>query len=196
MAIITVTAQVNEKNTRTVNTAKGDKKIISVPLFEKEKGSSVKVAYGSAFLPDFIQLGDTVTVSGRVQAKESGEYVNYNFVFPTVEKVFISNDNSSQSQAKQDLFGGSEPIEVNTEDLPFQWKVGYMYTAEEKEQIIDIVDKMSLLKQDFDGAFTWIKENVAMPFDFDGEQQFISDLKQLVKINALKFGKIYEGVLN
>ena len=195
MAIITVTAQVNEKNTRTVNTAKGDKKIISVPLFEKEKGSSVKVAYGSAFLPDFIQLGDTVTVSGRVQAKESGEYVNYNFVFPTVEKVFISNDNSSQSQAKQDLFGSSEPIEVNTEDLPFQWKVGYMYTEEEREQIIDIVDKMSLLKRDFDGAFTWIKENVAMPFDFDGEQQFISELKQLVKINALKFGKIYEGVL-
>ena len=119
MAIITVTAQANEKNTRTVSTAKGDKKIISVPLFEKEKGSSVKVAYGSAFLPDFIQLGDIVTVSGRVQAKESGEYVNYNFVFPTVEKVFISNDNGKQAQAKQDLFGGSEPIEVNTEDLPF-----------------------------------------------------------------------------
>jgi len=92
MAIITVTTQVNEKNTRTVSTAKGDKKIISVPLFEKEKGSNVKVAYGSAFLPDFIQLGDVVTISGRVQAKESGEYVNYNFVFPTVEKVFISND--------------------------------------------------------------------------------------------------------
>ena len=120
MAIITVTAQANEKNTRTVSTAKGDKKIISVPLFEKEKGSNVKVAYGSAFLPDFIQLGDTVTVSGRVQAKESGEYVNYNFVFPTVEKVFTSNNNNnSQAQAKQDLFGGAEPIDVNEEDLPF-----------------------------------------------------------------------------
>ena len=119
MTIITVTTKVNEKNTRTASTAKGDKKIISVPLFEKEKGSNVKVAYGSAFLPDFIQLGDIVTVSGRVQAKESGEYVNYNFVFPTVEKVFISNDNGKQAQAKQDLFGGTEPIEVNTEDLPF-----------------------------------------------------------------------------
>ena len=119
MAIITVTAQANEKNTRTVSTSKGDKKIISVPLFEKEKDSNVKVTYGSAFLPDFIQLGDIVTVSGRVQAKESGEYVNYNFVFPTVEKVFIHDGNSAQAQAKQDLFGGSEPIEVNTEDLPF-----------------------------------------------------------------------------
>ena len=123
MAIITVTAQANEKNTRTVSTAKGDKKIISVPLFEKEKGSNVKVAYGSAFLPDFIQLGDIVTVSGRVQAKESGEYVNYNFVFPTVEKVFISNDNGKQAQAKQNLFGGAEPIEVNTEDLPSNGKL-------------------------------------------------------------------------
>ena len=104
MAIITVTAQANEKNTRTVSTAKGD---------------NVKVAYGSAFLPDFIQLGDTVTVSGRVQAKESGEYVNYNFVFPTVEKVFTSNNNNSQAQAKQDLFGKSEPIEVDESDLPF-----------------------------------------------------------------------------
>ena len=119
MAIITVTTEVNEKNTRTVNTAKGDKKIISVPLFEKEKGSSVKVAYGSAFLPDFIQFGDVVTVSGRVQAKESGEYVNYNFVFPTVEKVFISDSNVAQEKSKQDLFGNSEPIEVNTDDLPF-----------------------------------------------------------------------------
>ena len=54
-----------------------------------------------------------------------------------------------------------------------------MYTAEEREQIIDIVDKMSLLRQ-----------------DFDGEQKFISDLKQIVKINALKFGEIYDGVLN
>ena len=71
-----------------------------------------------------------------------------------------------------------------------------MYTAEEKEKIIDIVDKMSLLRQDFDGAFTWIKENVSMPFDFDEELTFKHELKQLVKINALKFGKIYEGVLN
>ncbi len=122
MAIITVTTQVNEKNTRTVNTSKGDKKIISVPLFEKEKGSSVKVAYGSAFLPDFIQLGDVVTVSGRVQAKESGEYVNYNFVFPTVEKVFISGNDSGEKtypDFKKESFNGSESFEIKEEDLPF-----------------------------------------------------------------------------
>ena len=122
MAIITVTTQVNEKNTRTVNTSKGDKKIISVPLFEKEKGSSIKVAYGSAFLPDFIKFGDVVTVSGRVQAKESGEYVNYNFVFPTIEKVFISGNNSVEKtypDFKKESFNGSETFEVREEDLPF-----------------------------------------------------------------------------
>ncbi|WP_369793009.1 single-stranded DNA-binding protein [Kocuria sp. ZOR0020] len=31
----------------------------------------------------------------------------------------MSNDNSSQSQAKQDLFGNSEPIEVDESYLPF-----------------------------------------------------------------------------
>ena len=51
--------------------------------------------------------------------RNTSKKYKYNFVFPTVEKVFISNDNNSQAQAKQDLFGGSEPIEVNTEDLPF-----------------------------------------------------------------------------
>lgn len=117
MSIITATAQVNEKNTRTVNTAKGAKKIISVPLFEKEKGSSFKVPYGSAFLPDFIEYGDVVTVSGRVQGKESGEYVNYNFVFPTVEKVYIEAGEQGLSQETTDLFGAvtaNEPA-----DLPF-----------------------------------------------------------------------------
>lgn len=71
-----------------------------------------------------------------------------------------------------------------------------MYTTEEKEKIIDIVDKMSLLRQDFDGAFTLIKENVSIAFDLEEELTFKHELKQLVKINALKFGKIYEGVLN
>lgn len=117
MSIITVTAQVNEKNTRTVQTAKGPKKVISVPLFEKEKGSSFKVPYGSAFLPDFIEFGDVVTVSGRVQGKESGEYVNYNFVFPTVEKVYVSGVEQGVSQETQDLFGGTTVDSYS--DLPF-----------------------------------------------------------------------------
>lgn len=111
MSIIAVTAQLNEKNTRTVNTKNGETLVVSVPLFEKEKGSQVKVPYASAFLPSFIKIGDVVTISGRVQAKESGEYVNYNFVFPTVEKVFVAG-----AEAPQADFGQTEDVEL---DLPF-----------------------------------------------------------------------------
>lgn len=116
MSIITVTAQLNEKNTRTVNTKNGETLTISVPLFEKEKGSQVKVPYATAFLPSFIKMGDVVTVSGRVQAKESGEYVNYNFVFPTVEKVFMGE---TQVQAAPADFGRTEELTVSDDELPF-----------------------------------------------------------------------------
>ena len=36
-----------------------------------------------------------------------------------VDRKSVVYGNGAQSQAKQDLFGGAEPIEVNTEDLPF-----------------------------------------------------------------------------
>ena len=51
--------------------------------------------------------------------RNTNKKYKYNFVFPTVEKVFITNDNNSQSQVKQDLFGKSEPIEVDESELPF-----------------------------------------------------------------------------
>lgn len=70
-----------------------------------------------------------------------------------------------------------------------------MYTAEEKEMILDKVDKMSLA-QDFTGAFEYIKNDVYVPFDPTEEEEFKANLKQLVKINALKFGIQYEGVFN
>lgn len=118
MSVITITAQVTEKNTRKANTKNGEVLILSAPLFGKEKGSSVKVPYGSAFLPAFIKIGDIVTVTGRVEAKESGEFVNYNFVFPTVEKAFVEGGQSYTSTPDADLFEGS-PMEVSDEDLPF-----------------------------------------------------------------------------
>ena len=116
MSIITVTVQANEKNMRTVSTQKGDKQVISAPIIKDGTG---KWVYASAFVNFQVNQGDILTISGRVEQKQDGEYHNNNFVFPTVEKVFIPDDNSKQSQAKQDLFGGSEPIEVKTEDLPF-----------------------------------------------------------------------------
>ena len=70
-----------------------------------------------------------------------------------------------------------------------------MYTEEEKEMILDKVDKLSLSKR-FVEAFEFIKNEVFMPFDFEQEEQFKKDLKQLVKVNALKYGIIMEGVFN
>ena len=53
-------------------------------------------------------------------AKLSNASLTWNQVNHIFTKIiFIPDDNSKQSQAKQDLFGGSEPIEVDTEDLPF-----------------------------------------------------------------------------
>ena len=70
-----------------------------------------------------------------------------------------------------------------------------MYTEEEKEMILDKVDKLSLSKC-FVEAFEFIKNEVFMPFDFEQEELFKKDLKQLVKINALKHGIIMDGVFN
>ena len=85
MAIITVTTEVTERNTRTVNTAKGESKVISVPIIKDKED---KFIYASAFLPQFIELDDTVTITGTIQRKEDGEYINYNFNFPTVERLY------------------------------------------------------------------------------------------------------------
>ena len=124
MAIITTTAQVNDKNTKTINTVKGEKKIISIPIFQLEKGAGVKNIYASAFIPDFIQFGDVVTVSGRIEVKKSGDFTNYNFLFPTVEKVFVYNTSSANTDISQaeidDLFGETSVLDSDDEDgLPF-----------------------------------------------------------------------------
>ena len=70
-----------------------------------------------------------------------------------------------------------------------------MYKKKKKEMILDKVDKLSLSKC-FVEAFEFIKNEVFMPFDFEQEELFKKDLKQLVKINALKHGIIMDGVFN
>ena len=107
MAIITVTTEVTERNTRTVNTAKGETKVISVPIIKDKED---KFIYASAFLPQFIELDDTVTITGTIQRKEDGEYVNYNFNFPTVERLYKAvNRGVNQPTGSVDTSG----------DLPF-----------------------------------------------------------------------------
>ena len=104
MAIITVTTEVTETNTRTVNTAKGESKVISVPIIKDKED---KFIYASAFLPPFIELNNTVTITGTIQRKQDGEYINYNFNFPTVERLHKTVNNNVNAST------------VNDGDLPF-----------------------------------------------------------------------------
>ena len=126
MAITTITAHLTEKNTKSFTNKKTQKEqlILNTVILNGDKEKGIKPIYGTAFLPPFIKLGDIVTVSGETKAdtyiNSNGETVNkYDFNFPTVTKVYVEGGNLAQEKAKQDLFGGAEPIEVNTDDLPF-----------------------------------------------------------------------------
>ena len=128
MAITTITAHLTEKNTKSFTNKKTQKEqlILNTVILNGDKEKGVKPIYGTAFLPPFIKLGDIVTVSGETKAdtytNNNGETINkYDFNFPTVTKVYVEGGNGAQaqSQAKQDLFGSSEPMDVQEEDLPF-----------------------------------------------------------------------------
>ncbi|WP_396425524.1 single-stranded DNA-binding protein [Lactococcus cremoris] len=77
MSIITTVVQVNDKNTRTVNTQKGEKQVISTPII---KDSTGKWVYASAFINFKVEPGDILTISGRIEQKEDGQYLNNNFL--------------------------------------------------------------------------------------------------------------------
>lgn len=122
MSIVTITTQVNSNNTKTFTNNKGQEQLIlNTMIIKGIKEADVKPIYGKAFLPPFIQLGDVVTVSGEIKVTQSGQYVNYDFNFPTVSKVFIDGGNTfgSQQQAEADLFGGAEQIVVADDEMPF-----------------------------------------------------------------------------
>lgn len=126
MSIITITAQVTEQNTRTFTNKKGEEQLIlNTQILPKVKDTDIKAVYGSAFLPPFIKYGDVVTVSGEVQAgsytnKQGEKVAQYNFSFPTVSRAYIEADSfGSQADAQADLFGSSQPMDVQDDDLPF-----------------------------------------------------------------------------
>ena len=112
MSIITVTVQANEKNMRTVSTQKGDKQVISAPIIKDGTG---KWVYASAFVNFQVNQGDILTISGRVEQKQDGEYHNNNFVFPTVERLYHPKQQSQNSDPMQ----GGTPMTLSDEDLPF-----------------------------------------------------------------------------
>ena len=67
MSIITVTTQVSEKNTRTVNTQKGQKQVVSSPIV---KDSTGKWVYASAFVNFEVRTGDVLTIVDELSKKK------------------------------------------------------------------------------------------------------------------------------
>lgn len=116
MSIITTVVQVNDKNTRTVNTQKGEKQVISTPII---KDSTGKWVYASAFINFKVEFGDILTISGRIEQKEDGQYLNNNFAFPTVERLYKPKAAASTSYPAKDIPNIDEGMEINDDDLPF-----------------------------------------------------------------------------
>lgn len=107
--IITTTFTVNEKNTRT--TAQG-KKVASTKLYPLD------IYAGGIFLPDFVDFGDTITVSGQIKAQEYNGKPQYNFSFPTIDKLQVFGDNKATQAPESNPFGETTDMGEDV-DLPF-----------------------------------------------------------------------------
>lgn len=116
MAIITVTTQLNDKNMRTVNTQNGQKQVVSVPVVKDKDG---KWIYASAFVNFEVHHGDILTISGRIEQKDDGQYKNNNFVFPTVERLYQPQTSTQNFGRDSDPMASGEPLDITGDDLPF-----------------------------------------------------------------------------
>ena len=120
MSIITVTTQVSEKNTRTVTTQKGQKQVVSSPIV---KDSTGKWVYASAFVNFEVRTGDVLTISGRIEQTEDGEYKNNSFVFPTVERLYQQQPQTQQQSPDfgrdSNPFSSATPLNIDDDALPF-----------------------------------------------------------------------------
>ena len=112
--LISATLKVDDRNTKTVRTQNGDKQVVSMPII---RGKDGKWVYASAFINFQVNHGDILTISGRVEQKEDGQYLNNNFVFPTVERLYIPNKQAHTSYPANDIpaFGD----DIDDDDLPF-----------------------------------------------------------------------------
>lgn len=107
--IITITFTVNEKNTRTTQQGK---KVASTKLYPLD------IYAGGIFLPDFVNFGDTITVSGQIKTQEYNGKPQYNFSFPTIDKLQTFDNNTQSTNNTKDLFGGTE-VDISDDALPF-----------------------------------------------------------------------------
>lgn len=115
--MIIETIEINEKNTREVQTQNGAKLVSTVFVYP--------FGYiGNNWLPPIVSWGDKVTiVIDKVKKEEKGDKTYYNAEFSKVIPLFdLNKANQGQEPSFDDmngLFGGSEPLEVSDSDLPF-----------------------------------------------------------------------------
>lgn len=117
------TFQVNDKNTRQVNTQKGLKLVSSVKAYPFEH------YIGNIWLPPVVKFGDYVTVYiDQVEKEEKDGKTYYNAKFPNVTPLFnLNQGNSAQTfddpnggmEPSGDPFSQSQPMNISDDDLPF-----------------------------------------------------------------------------
>lgn len=119
--IILETIQINEKNTREVNTQKGAKLVSSFSAYPFDG------YVGNIWQPPVVTWGDYVTIFvNNIEKEEKEGKTYYNAKFAQVTPLFNLNRENHSNAGQQfttqapegDLFGGS-PMEVSDEDLPF-----------------------------------------------------------------------------
>ena len=104
---------------RTVNTQKGPKQVISVPIIKDKEGNWV---YASSFVNFEVHEGDVLTISGRIEQKDDGQYKNNNFIFPTIERMYKPQQQQSSTPnfgRDSDNMSNGTPLNLSDDDLPF-----------------------------------------------------------------------------
>ena len=117
--MIIETIQINEKNTREVQTQDGTRLVSTIFLYP--------FGYiGGNWCPSFVKWGDYVTVIVEsVKKEEKGDKTYYNTKSGRVVPLFELNK-ANQGQGAQmgytvqdDPFGGQAPMDIPDSELPF-----------------------------------------------------------------------------
>lgn len=117
--MIIETIEINEKNTREVQTQNGTKLVSTVFVYP--------FGYiGNNWLPPIVSWGDKVTiVIDKIKKEEKGDKTYYNADFAKVIPLFDLNKANqgqgvkSSAQIYDDPFGGQASMDIADSELPF-----------------------------------------------------------------------------
>jgi len=116
--IITETLQVGGKQLKTGTSKDGKQwKLMSFKAKPFEE-------YVSVFLPDYIQEGDIITVTGTVKKKETDNYTNFSLQYPVVQKLYIEKSSYEKELEKNQVWTDIqtdriEGTQIDDTNLPF-----------------------------------------------------------------------------